>query len=258
MVEHPPYKWVAAVQFCHEVPVNKYPMNILIMGCSFGVPGQYPGCVVSDHTEHQLRSFGHIVHNVAQNGGSNINSLNRAKNFLAGKSILSPQVPQNSGRLTPTQEPPHDFVVDWIVWFHTELRRDKIDLDIDYDKVPHVVYSQYFEFVKNLKAKLAVIGGAGPIHPILYSYGQPDFAIDSWFNEILNLDLPQIQTLSNFEYVNKMQDVGLEKKLEFLEQHLTVLKALQASPDFPDNYHPGNRPHRELAIRLHKRFAEKQ
>jgi hypothetical protein len=116
-------------------------------------------------------------------------------------------------------------------------------------------YYQYFDFVNSLGAKLAIIGGAGPIHPALFNYGRPDFSIPSWFNEILNLDLPQIQTLSQLDMVEKMQNCGIPEKLNILEQHAIIRKALEDSEDFPDNYHPGNRPHKELAKRLDQIFS---
>ena len=52
-----------------------------------------------------------------------------------------------------------------------------------------------------------------------------------------------------------MQGCGLIEKLNILEQHAIIRKALEDSEDFPDNYHPGNRPHRELAKRLHQTFT---
>ena len=231
-------------------------MNILILGCSFGVPGQYPGCVPEDHTEHQLRKLGHTVYNCSQCAGSNVNSLARAKKFLNGEPILCPETLYNPVTLIgPTQILEKSFKVDWVVWFHTELMRDAVDLNIPMYNAMKLVYTQYFDFVNSLGAKLAVIGGAGPTHPTLFDYGQPDFCIPSWFNEILNLDLPQIQTLSRLDIVEKMQGCGLIEKLNILEQHAIIRKALEDSEDFPDNYHPGNRPHRELAKRLHQTFT---
>jgi len=231
------------------------------MGCSFGVPGQYPDCVVTDHTEHQLRSFGHNVHNVSQCAGSNINSLIRAKKFLSGESIVCPHVHEaKSDDSSPRQVLTEPFKVDWIVWFHTELARDLYDLKrpgMTIDQVSCVVYSQYFDFVKSLEAKLAVIGGAGPVHPMLYKFGNPEFCIDSWINKILNLNLPQIQTLSKPEMINQLNgNAKLDLKLKVIDQHLIILKALEGSEDFPDNYHPGGRPHQDLANLLHKRFTE--
>jgi hypothetical protein len=230
-------------------------MNILILGCSFGVPGQYPGCFIEDHTEHQLRQLGHKVYNCSQCGGSNMNSLTRAKKFLSGESILLPEVHplSTSG---PTQTLNEPFEVDWIVWFHTELTRDDHVFfnGLPLKKMAELTYTEYFDFAKSLGAKVAVIGGAGPVHPLLFDYGTPDFCIPSWFNEILQLDLPQIQTLSQLNMVEKMQGIGVKDKLEILEQHSIIRKALEDSEDFPDNYHPGGRPHKELAARLHEVF----
>jgi hypothetical protein len=229
-------------------------MNILILGCSFGVPGQYPGCIIKDHTEHQLKQLGHKVYNCSQRGGSNMNSLTRAKKFLSGESILLPNI-RSQITSGPTQTLNESFDVDWIVWFHTELIRDKIFLgEFNLKKTIELTYTEYFNFAKNLGAKLAVIGGAGPVHPMLFDHGTPDFCIPSWFNEILQLDLPQIQTLSQLDMVEKMQGIGVEDKLKILEQHSVIRTALEDSEDFPDNYHPGGRPHKELAARLHEVF----
>jgi 5'-3' exonuclease len=52
-----------------------------------------------------------------------------------------------------------------------------------------------------------------------------------------------------------MQSIGKQTKLEILQQHEEILNALEASEDFPDKYHPGARPHQELAQRLHKIFT---
>jgi hypothetical protein len=213
-------------------------MNILILGCSFGVPGA--GCPAEFHTENQLRLLGHKVINCARSGSSNLESLSIAKEI---SELLSSRI-------------------DWIVWFHTELLRDFRDIAIlskntecsSVDKAAAVVYNEYKKFVETTKAKIAIIGGAGPVHPSLYSYITPDFCIPSWFNQILNLNLPQIQTLSRLDIVEKMQSVGNLTKLEILEDHEEILNALEASSDFPDNYHPGPRPHQELAQTLHKIF----
>lgn len=216
-------------------------MNILILGCSFGVPGN--GCPIEYHTENQLKLQGHYVFNCARNGSSNLESLAIAKKMLE-KSLLM-------------------LKFDWIIWFHTELIRDASFL-FNYKKksftlheTADVVYNDYKEFVKEQKVKLAIIGGAAPVHPKLFDYIQPDFCVTSWFNQILNLDLPQIQTLSRLDIVEKLQGIGSAVKFDILLQHEKILDALEASEDFPDNYHPGIRPHVELAAKLHETFLEK-
>ena len=214
-------------------------MNILILGCSFGVPDN--GCPAEFHTENQLKILGHTVYNCARRGASNLASLKIAKEFCNNTALK----------------------IDWIVWFHTELIRDCCDLHVELQGIDKfsftdqakIVYNRYAEFANTLQAKVAVIGGAGPVYPSLYSYITPDFCIPSWFNEILNLNLPQIQTLSRLDIIEKMQSIGKQTKLEILQQHEEILNALEASEDFPDKYHPGARPHQELAQRLHKIFT---
>jgi hypothetical protein len=214
-------------------------MNILILGCSFGVPDN--GCPAEFHTENQLKILGHTVYNCARQGASNLASLKIAKEFCNNTALK----------------------IDWIVWFHTELIRDYSDLHIElqgtdqfsFTDQAKIVYNRYAEFANTIQAKVAVIGGAGPVHPSLYSYITPDFCIPSWFNEILNLNLPQIQTLSRLDIIEKMQSIGKQTKLEILQEHEEILNALEASEDFPDKYHPGARPHQKLAQRLHKIFT---
>lgn len=215
-------------------------MNILILGCSFGVPEMVSPA--ESHTENQLGLLGHLVYNCAGSGFSNLESLSMAKEFY---------------KKTPIK-------IDWVVWFHTELIRDCSDLrfelagrgDFSFEQQAEIVYSRYAEFISELDAKVAVIGGAGPVYPSLYNHILPNFCIPSWFNEILNLNLPQIQTLSRLDIVERLQGIGYGKKLEILEQHEEILNALESSEDFPDNYHPGPRPHIELAKRLHQVFQK--
>ena len=203
-------------------------MNILILGCSFGAPGN--GCPPEYHTENQLKLRGHKVINCARGGSSNLESLAIAEKLLACIS----------------------YQVDWVVWFHTELIRDMSSLS--FEVTANLVYTNYSQFAKKHNAKLAVIGGAAPVYPTLFEYIQPDFCIPSWFNKILNLNLPQIQTLSRLDIIEGLQGIGPARKLEILEQHEEILNALEASDDFPDNYHAGIKPHMELAKELHEAF----
>ena len=209
-------------------------MNVLIMGCSFGVPDN--GCPSESHTENQLKLRGHKVINCARSGSSNLESLALAE--------------QLCGFLP--------YKIDWIVWFHTELIRDMSYLyqysSYSFEATANLIYKNYSQFAKKHNAKLAVIGGAAPVHPTLFEYIQPDFCIPSWFNKILNLNLPQIQTLSRLDMIERLQGIGPDIKLKILGEHEEILNALEASDDFPDNYHPGIRPHVELANELHQAF----
>jgi hypothetical protein len=233
-------------------------MNILILGCSFGVDNDQP------HTETFLKNLGHSVYNCSQNGGSNINSFNRARAFLSGNPIAHPRTVAHTNKHTEYNKNVSETIqltdqldqVDWIIWFHTELTRDIVDLNTYHNitDIADYVYSEFKKLKEDLNAKVAVIGGAGPLHPNFFKYVTPDFCIRSWFNDILQLDVPQIQTLSNPKFIETMNSIGIDKKIELLDQHLIIKKLLEDSPDFPDNYHPGERPHRELVNQLITKF----
>jgi len=210
-------------------------MNICILGCSFGVPDN--GCPAEYHTENQLKLLGHRVYNFARRGSSNLESLAIAEKYFS---------------IT-------ELKMDLIIWFHTELIRDSGFLEdnfipFDLNETMKVVYSNFQKFFTSQNCKIAIIGGAAPVHPFICNFIKPDFCIPSWFNKILNLDLPQIQTLSRLDYIESLQDIGMDKKLEILKQHEEILNALEQSQDFPDNYHPGPRPHMELAKELNEIF----
>lgn len=232
-------------------------MNVLILGCSFGVPNYFgpPSPPPEDHTEFILRSLGHNVINCAKNGGSNLDSLKRARDFLAGRSVAHP-AHRNQFVQGIANQP-----IDWIVWFHTELYRDfsvlpnKTNLyEHDSSALADVTYQAYKEFQNAIGAKLAVIGGAGDLHQCFDRYFTPNFVIRSWRSEILGTDIISSNTLWQQEYFDHSKD-SVEQKLIHLESNLDLLDLMHASSDFPDNCHPGTRPHRELSEKLHTIFS---
>jgi hypothetical protein len=231
-------------------------MNVLILGCSFGVPNYFglPSPPPQDHTEFILRDLGHTVINCAKNGGSNLDSLKRAQNFLSGKPIAHPAYRNRAVQGIANQS------IDWIVWFHTELYRDFLILPnktnlYEHDSVAlaEMTYQAYRDFQLDTGAKLAVIGGAGDLHQCFDKYFTPEFVIRSWRSEILGIDNTPNNTLWQQEYFNHSRD-PIEQKLMHLESNLDLLDLMHASVDFPDNCHPGPRPHRELSEKLHITF----
>ena len=142
-------------------------MNILILGCSFGVPDN--GCPAEMHTENQLRLLGHNVYNCARSGASNMESLTLGKKFVEENTEIN---------------------IDWVVWFHTELIREyesKANIKYDFETMAQITYTSYFNFVNSINSKVAIIGGAAPVYYSLFNYIKPDFCIPYWFEEILNL-----------------------------------------------------------------------
>ena len=232
-------------------------MNVLILGCSFGVPNYLgpPGPSPDTHTEFLLQNLGHKVFNCARNGGSNLESLQRAKSFLQGNTIKHPAYDDQT---IQNQDNQH---IDWIVWFHTELYRDFSRLENkthkfaqDQESIAHITYSSYKKFQQNIKARLAVIGGAGDLHDCFDDYFSPEFVIRSWRSDILGVSLTS-QTVWQREHFDTSKD-SVEVKLNQLENDLELINLMQVSTDFPDNCHPGERPHQILAEKLHAVFHQ--
>jgi len=232
-------------------------MNVLILGCSFGVPNYIrpPGVPPEDHTEFILCDFGHNVINCAINGGSNLDSLKRACDFLSGKSIIHPAYKNQ------TLQGIADQPIDWIVWFHTELYRDFKNLpnktnlyEHDHASLAKMTYQAYKDFQRKINAKLAVVGGAGDLHKCFDEYFTPDFVIRKWKSEILGIDTTS-DLLWQQEYFDHSKD-SIEQKLKHIESNLDLLDLMNASDDFPDNIHPGSKPHRKLSEKLHKIFQQ--
>jgi hypothetical protein len=233
-------------------------MNVLILGCSFGVPNYFgpPLPLPKDHTEFILRDFGYNVINCAINGGSNLYSLKRAYTFLSGNTISHPAYANQI--LKGIENHP----IDWIVWFHTELYRDfsilpnKTNLyESDSTALAEMTYQGYKDFQYKTGAKLAVIGGAGDLHKCFDNYFTPEFIIRSWRSEILGVDTISANTLWKQEYFDNSKD-SIKQKIMHLESNLNLLDLMHASADFPDNCHPGSKPHRELSNKLHIIFQQ--
>ena len=225
-------------------------MNILILGCSFGVPNYYcnersPSTGMKEHhLEFLLRDKGHVVHNCSQNAGSNLNTLDRAKKYLNGVPIVHPAYHQNA----PTDQFVDQFIecknietLDLIIWFHTELSRDGIPAK--------TVYSKFTEFFSTHNAKVAVIGGAGDVLPEFLTMYTPDFFIPSWRRSILGKDVPLSNTLSGASSIDN-SSLSLTEKLKIVEDNLTLIELVKQSPHFFDGRHPGAWPHQDLVNQL--------
>ena len=218
-------------------------MNILILGCSFGVPNYYdthPTGMKKHHIEFLLRNRGHVVHNCSQNAGSNLQTLERANAYLNGLPIVHPAYHQNP----PTDQFVDQFVecknieaLDLIIWFHTELSRDDIPAT--------TVYSKFAEFFSIHNAKVAVIGGAGDVLPEFLTVYTPDFFIPSWRRLILGKDVPLSNTLSGANSIDN-SSLSLTEKLKIVEDNLDLIELLKQSPHFFDDSHPGEWPHKDL------------
>jgi hypothetical protein len=264
-------------------------MNILIIGDSWGVPNylnikNYPA--PDEHIESYLRNFGHTVYNCSLNAGSNLESVNRAFNYFAGKVIDHPANPTSN----ILWEPPHFLNgkpttvpalntstyrgVDYIVWFHTELireipmdflRTDGINQDFTfetlYDKLAAKVYPRVLELQKQLDAKLIVIGGQTPLDSRFFSYIKPDHYKVDWTAEIVKKELPFVPIIKvGYLYLLMEQKHNVDSwdfKFQMVTNAEQKINLMTTDPvNFPDSGHPGGIPHLELSQWLQGIFLQ--
>jgi len=215
-------------------------MNFLILGCSWGVPNydELLGDPPETHTEYLLKAKGHNVINCAANGASNLQSLDRAILYLAGKKIRHPAFPAIDTRI---QLEDLDIKIDWVIWFQTEFIRD--DRSVLPSKtlikdIAQLTYSRYQRFFKKFKSKMAIIGANSDLHPCYKEYINPEFVIKSWSSMILN------QEPMEFD----INDPELEFK--FIDNELRLQDLKSNSILFPDKSHPGAIAHADLVEKL--------
>jgi hypothetical protein len=226
-------------------------MNFLLLGCSWAVPNYYgsPGDPPETHTEYLLRSHGHVVMNCGKNSGSNLQSLNRAKQYLTGEEISHPAV------LTGEKVPHPDMSltikkdtkvknIDWVICFQTDYPRDFKNVSSSginrIETVARHTFQEYKEFIESLGSKFALIGGCMDLFPVYQEYVTPDFVVPSWSSVILGIS-PQ-------HY--KINDPELE--LQFMERQMHLQKFKTNSDLFPDGSHPGAVAHNQLVKDLLK------
>lgn len=212
--------------------------NILIMGCSVGVPNYFgsPGVPAEHHIEYLLKEQGHVVHNCSFNGGSNLLTLERSKQFLKGNEISHPAFRDQKICLDGPWRP------DLIIWFHTALYRDYDGRSLQ--ALASDVYSRYADFFRTWSCGSAVIGGGGDIHDELFSWMTPDFCVPSWRRVIFaRPDLPL-----DYGILPVIDKLGLtvEEKVQILQNLDELFSCMNQSEHYPDGSHPGTVPHADL------------
>jgi len=208
-------------------------MIFLIIGCSWGVPNYFgpPGDPPETHSESLLTQAGHTVFNCAKNSGSNLESIERAQDFLQGKTISHPAF-NNQYQPVYDQRP-----IDWILWFQTEFIRDETRFRSRMNMIHAIAdhtYVQAKKLVATTGARLALIGGNSDVHPCYSQYLTPDYFVASWSSRILKLPV----------FAAGMADPELEFK--YINNELELQKLKRVSDQFPDRSHPGGGAHAEL------------
>jgi hypothetical protein len=254
------------------------PMNIFIIGDSWGVPNynsEFTNCHFTHHTEYQLQQLGHKVFNFSLNGSCMVETIEYARSFV------DPNFNNDSMKYTIQHKratydrsieglknvPVPDYKgerIDWLVWFHTEamrgiLQEDRIEwvmLEELHDMGAHMSYRAFVNLLKFLpNVKTAVIGGQAPVNKLLYEYHKPNFVIEDWRSEIVGRKLPRCISLSRLNMVERLYD-SKEEKIKIMDVHNEIYDAMTNKELFFDMCHPGSKPHIELAKRLHEEFMK--
>lgn len=150
---------------------------------------------------------------------------------------------------------------DFIVWFHTAIFRDCYSIqqpELMNERMPlvaHDTYTRYQHIVDRTQAKLVVIEGHAPVYqPLFDQLVKPDWFVENWRGKILGIpDLPQshwyCQSRELATQTSYTQD-QIESEITKLER---ITPALHDRPDlFPDQSHPGDLAHMQLALDLIK------
>ena len=220
--------------------------TIVILGDSWGVPNyEYEiagGDPPSEHLEHHLRSSGYDVVNFAENGKGNLESIERALEYS------------------------RQHRVGWLIWFHTEVLRDRYILDLDQpytiesitQRLARETYRRFRQLRNSTECRSIVIGGQAPVMPLFKNTIKVDLLIEDWRSDILGQKMPPIHSLCHVDLIeNDLCKDSYEYKVKLLKQHGRILRAMKKSKDFPDNAHPGAKPHRKLAKTIKKLIKPK-
>ena len=220
--------------------------NIIILGDSWGVPNyeydEIGGAKPEDHLEYILRRQGHSVQNFAQNGKGNLESIELALEYSRSNHV------------------------GWVIWFHTEVLRDRylVNMDQPYtiealtQKLAREIYKRFRQLRNSAECRSIVIGGQAPVLPLFEKTINVDLLITDWRSEILGQKMPPIHSLCHLDLIeNDLCKDSFEYKSKLLKQHDRILRAMKRSKDFPDNAHPGAKPHRKLAKTIQKLIKPK-
>jgi hypothetical protein len=189
------------------------------------------------HLEFLLRANGYDVINFSKNGGSNLDTIRRAKQFVLENNID----------------------VHWLIWFHTESLRDRNEILVSEHvkfsmselttKLAVLAYQEFSNLVSMMKCRCIVIGGQAPVLMGQFReiVGVPDMLIEDWHSEILGIELPFSHGVCNLDLFESPNCIdSIEEKTKMLNDIDTVLRLDYESDDFPDNAHPGKHAHKRL------------
>lgn len=214
--------------------------KIILIGDSWGVPNYHgsPGVPAELHTEFLLRKYGHEVINFSVNGSSNSHSIDNAEGYV---------IQGNK--------------VDWIVWFHTDMIKDRnaSDLNLPFTtkeliyNISKKVYTKFNKLIKQIQAKTFIIGASAAVLDNIDDYIKYDYIIRDWRSDIVGKNLPLAYAHHYIDILEHKNNIDtLEDKIQILNAKSEIIKAMENSKFFPDKLHPGKDPHKELSELVHK------
>lgn len=156
------------------------------------------------------------------------------------------------------------FNIDLVIWFHTELMRDRgnfradpKDLDIGLSNIAKETYETATE-IKNKypHMKWAIIGGHEPIVKHREMLDWADFIIHDWRSELVEEKLPYTNFLGHVDFLEKnvgvIDSARIENEIEFRNKIMDV--CTQCRDVFFDGIHPNSKAFNQLALRIKKHF----
>jgi len=221
--------------------------KIYFWGDSWASPTTYDIKNATDkgHSYNLLRQYGYDLTNYAQGGAGNFHSIYVSRNAL---------------------EP------DYIVWFHTEMLRD-LDLMVNKFKLfdgpwylengLHAIAKKIYELAAERlgrwqNTKLILLQGQSPVvdpefSQLIQPYITKNWRYDLYSDEGKKLD--PCYFLSTYYKIKSSQilDNAEEKKkiVGLVDKHYTEMTM---NHYFPDNAHPSDTAHKQLAEWLHSVF----
>jgi hypothetical protein len=226
-------------------------MNILLMGCSWGVPNYYglPGDEPETHLEFLIKKLGHNVLNCSLNGGSNLSSLNRVSTYFLEKKDID----------HPTSDPAFQcikydpkFIVDKVIWFHTDPGRDSHvinrfnkSINQQLEQICRFTYKNISNFFEKLNFQsIAIIGGCADVHTCITEYFRPEFLLPSWQQELIGRSARTWNMQTGLP-------IPTDEDISIIEKSLAAIHLFEEKRDiFPDGGHPGRIAHKQLFDKL--------
>ena len=207
-------------------------MNIMLAGDSWGVPNYHgePGVPPEYHLQYLLQDAGHHVVNTATNGCGNFEAFEKIHKLHTGENF------------------------DYLIWFHTSPYRDYMpdprQPKKEYDPVEYYskINSLIEEVVSQYNVKFIAIGGCTALSKHI-SKDYFHYYIRDWKAEIVGMQLPEAPWWGCMQY--NIDDIDQARDAKYM------VDIIANSDDFPDNGHPGIKPHAELFQRLTKDVFEK-